>query len=162
MLFDSTAVGAAKLDNRVGVAPMTRVSATADGRATEEMAQYYATFATGGFSFVVTEGTYTDDAYSKGYLNQPGLVTTEHVRAWRTVVDAVHDAGGVIFAQLMHCGAQNQGIPSDCDQETIAPSAVQPAAEKKEDYVGDGRYPDAKPGQPRGLSRGTNRLLPAA
>ncbi len=162
MLFDSTAVGAAKLDNRVGVAPMTRVSATADGRATEEMAQYYATFATGGFSFVVTEGTYTDDAYSKGYLNQPGLVTTEHVRAWRTVVDAVHDAGGVIFAQLMHCGAQNQGIPSDCDQETIAPSAVQPDAEKKEEYGGDGRYPTAKRATTADLAAVKNGFVAAA
>ena len=162
MLFDSTAIGTVKLDNRVGVAPMTRVSATADGRATEEMAQYYAKFATGGFSFVVTEGTYTDDAYSKGYLNQPGLVTTEHVGAWRTVVDAVHDAGGVIFAQLMHCGAQNQGIPSDHDQETIAPSAVQPDAEKKEEYGGDGRYPTSKRATAADLTAAKNGFVAAA
>ena len=144
MLFNSTSVCGLTLDNRVGVAPMTRVSATADGRATDEMTQYYAKFAEGGFSFVITEGTYTDDVYSKGYLNQPGLVMDDHVDAWQQVVEAVHDSGGAVFAQLMHCGAQNQGIPSDHDQETIAPSAVQPDGEKKEEYGGDGRYSTPK------------------
>ena len=144
MLFDSTSLGGQTLDNRVGLAPMTRVSATADGRATDEMAQYYAKFAESGFSFVITEGVYTDDAYSKGYLNQPGLVTAQHADAWTKVVDAVHDGDAAIFAQLMHSGAQNQGIPQDDDQETIAPSAVQPDGEKSEAYGGSGPYPVPK------------------
>ncbi|NHN43049.1 NADH:flavin oxidoreductase [Halorubellus sp. JP-L1] len=144
VLFDSTSLGELTLDNRVGLAPMTRVSATDDGRATDRMAQYYAKFATGGFSFLVTEGVYTDDAYSKGYLNQPGLVTDGHVDGWTQVTDAVHDEGGAIFAQLMHSGAQNQGIPRDADRETIAPSAVQPEGEKNPAYGGDGPYPEPK------------------
>jgi len=144
MLFDSTSLGDLTLDNRVGLAPMTRVSATADGCATDRMAQYYAKFAEGGFSFLVTEGTYTDNVYSKGYRKQPGLVTDDHVEAWTQVTDAAHDAGGAIFAQLMHSGAQNQGIPQDADQETIAPSAVQPDGEKNEAYGGDGPYPRPK------------------
>jgi 2,4-dienoyl-CoA reductase-like NADH-dependent reductase (Old Yellow Enzyme family) len=141
MLFDSTPLRDLTLDNRVGLAPMTRVSAMADGRATDEMAQYYAKFADGGFAFLVTEGVYTDSAYSKGYLNQPGLVTADHVDAWTTVVDAVHEAGSPIFAQLMHCGAQNQGIPPSGNQETIAPSPVQPDGEKSDAYGGSGPYP---------------------
>ena len=141
MLFDSTSLGELTLDNRVGLAPMTRVSATADGCATEEMSQYYAKFADGGFAFLVTEGVYTDSAYSRGYLRQPGLVTADHVDAWKSVVDAVHDAGSPIFAQLMHCGAQNQGVPPSEPQETIAPSPVQPEAEKSEAYGGSGSYP---------------------
>jgi len=141
MLFDSTSLKELQLDNRVGLAPMTRVSATEDGRATDRMARYYAKFAEGGFSFLVTEGVYTDSAYSKGYLNQPGLVTPNQVDAWSTVVDAVHDAGAPIFAQLMHCGAQNQGIPPSEPQETIAPSAVRPKGEKSEAYGGSGAYP---------------------
>ncbi|MFC4408186.1 oxidoreductase [Haloarchaeobius iranensis] len=144
MLFDSTSLGDLTLDNRVGLAPMTRVSAMADGCANDRMAQYYAKFAEGGFSFLVTEGTYTDNAYSKGYRKQPGLVTDDHVDAWTQVTDAVHDAGGAIFAQLMHSGAQNQGMPQDSDQETIAPSAVQPEGEKNPAYGGDGPYPEPK------------------
>jgi len=55
------------LDNRVGLAPMTRTSATDDGQATDQMAQYYASFARGGFSFLVTEGIHPDTTHSQGY-----------------------------------------------------------------------------------------------
>ncbi|SFR32443.1 oxidoreductase [Halogeometricum limi] len=139
-LFESTALNGLELGNRVGLAPMTRVSATDDGRATDEMARYYTKFADGGFSFLLTEGTYTDDAYSQGYLNQPGLVTDEQVEAWTTVTEAVHDAGAPIFAQLMHAGAQAQGNPHVEGDETLAPSAVQPPGEKAEAYGGTGEF----------------------
>jgi 2,4-dienoyl-CoA reductase-like NADH-dependent reductase (Old Yellow Enzyme family) len=162
MLFDSTSLGEVELDNRVGLAPMTRVSATADGRATDEMAQYYAKFAEGGFSFLVTEGVYTDDAYSKGYLNQPGLVTADHVDAWTPVIDAVHDAGSAIFAQLMHCGAQTQGIPPSQDDEAIAPSPVQPNGEKSEAYGGSGPYPVPKEATKEDLETAREGFVTAA
>lgn len=63
-LFEPFDLNSCSLDNRVGLAPMTRTSATDDGRATDRMARYYASFARGGFSFLVTEGTYTDEAHS--------------------------------------------------------------------------------------------------
>ena len=138
-LFDSFTLGEVTLDNRVGLAPMTRVSATEDGRATAEMARYYRKFAEGGFSFLVTEGTYTDDAYSQGYLNQPGLVTEEQTESWTQVTEAVHDAGAPIFAQLMHSGAQTQGNPHT-DGATLGPSEIAPKGEKAEAYGGSGAF----------------------
>ncbi|MBX0323573.1 NADH:flavin oxidoreductase [Halomicroarcula sp. F13] len=144
MLFDSTTLGTLSLDNRVALAPMTRVSATADGRATEAMAEYYAKFAEGGFSMLVTEGVYTDDAYSQGYLNQPGLVTDDHVDAWTQVTEAVHDAGAPVVAQLMHGGAQTQGNPHVDGETTLAPSTVGPDAEKADAYGGSGEFPEPK------------------
>ena len=68
-------IGRFELTNRLVVAPMSRVSAAADGTPTDEMADYYAQFARGGFGLVITEGTYTDTTHSQGYLNQPGLAT---------------------------------------------------------------------------------------
>ena len=41
ILFEETAIGPVGLRNRMAVAPMTRVSATEDGRATDQMARYY-------------------------------------------------------------------------------------------------------------------------
>ena len=117
-------LGPIALANRLAVAPMTRVSATPDGDATAEMADYYATFARGGFGLIITEGIYTDTAHSQGYLNQPGLATDAHVRAWRPVVDAVHAHGAPIVAQLMHAGALSQG--NSYGRHTIAPSAITP------------------------------------
>ena len=39
--------------NRLSVAPMTRISATQDGRPTETMTRHYERFARGGFGTVV-------------------------------------------------------------------------------------------------------------
>lgn len=80
---------------------MTRISATPEGMPTEMMARYYARFARGGFGLVITEGIYTDESYSQGYANQPGLSNLAQAKGWRPVVDAVHSAGGKIFAQLV-------------------------------------------------------------
>lgn len=143
-LFDSTTLNELSLKNRVGLAPMTRVSATDDGRATEPMAQYYRRFAEGGFSFLITEGAYPDETYSQGYLNQPGLATDGHVESWQQVTEAVHDAGAPIFAQLMHAGAQTQGNPHVDGEQAIAPSAVQPNGEKAESFGGSGAFPTPK------------------
>ncbi len=85
-------LGQLQLRNRLLVAPMTRTSAEPDGTPTDEMADYYAEFAEGGFGLVITEGIYPDAAHSQGYLNQPGLVTEKHVAGWRSITERVHSA----------------------------------------------------------------------
>jgi 2,4-dienoyl-CoA reductase-like NADH-dependent reductase (Old Yellow Enzyme family) len=120
-LFDKSLLNGRKLNNRLAVAPMTRHSATAEGIPTEEMAQYYEDFAKGGFSLIITEGTYTDDFFSRTDRYQPGIVNDRQVNAWAKVVDQVHTHGSLIIAQLMHGGALSQFT-----ENTIAPSAVQP------------------------------------
>lgn len=130
--------GPLHLPNRLAVAPMTRVSATAQGQATPAMADYYAAFAAGGFGLVITEGIYTDLAHAQGYLFQPGLADAAQRDAWRPVVDGVHAHGGRIVAQLMHAGALSQGNP----HRAIAkgPSAVQPRGQQMAFYHGEGPY----------------------
>jgi len=132
-------IGRFELANRLTVAPMTRVSAGADGTPTTEMADYYAQFARGGFGLVITEGTYTDTTHSQGYFNQPGLATDAHVAGWRRVTDEVHATGTPIFAQLMHAGAISQG--NSYSAHTIAPSATAPLGQMHEEYGGSGRWP---------------------
>jgi len=142
-------LGPLDLGNRLLVAPMTRVSARPDGVPTEEMADYYSEFAEGGFGLVVTEGIYPDAAYSQGYLNQPGLVTEEHVAGWRAITDRVHAAGGRIVAQLMHAGALSQGNPHR--PGTIAPSAVAPLGEMMPPYGGSGPFATPRAATPEDL-----------
>jgi hypothetical protein len=137
-LFDPVDLGPLRLANRWAVAPMTRVSATAEGRATPRMARYYADFAAGGFGLVITEGVYTDRAYSQGYLFQPGLADDAQRDAWRPVVEGVHAAGGRIVAQLMHAGAISQGNAHRAVAK--GPSAVQPAGVQMSFYRGEGPY----------------------
>ncbi|WP_245721546.1 NADH:flavin oxidoreductase [Nocardia crassostreae] len=115
---------------------MTRISATSDGVPTAQMAEYYREYAAGGFGLIITEGIYPDAEHSQGYFNQPGLVTEAHVSGWRAVVDAVHEAGAPIIAQLMHAGAISQG--NAYGYETIGPSAVPPRGKMMVDYGGVG------------------------
>lgn len=132
-------IGRFELTNRLVVAPMSRVSAAADGTPTDEMTDYYAQFASGGFGLVITEGTYTDITHSQGYLNQPGLATERHVDGWRRVTDAVHATGTPVIAQLMHAGALSQGNSHAAN--AIAPSAIAPIGQMLEEYGGSGRWP---------------------
>jgi len=137
-LFSPTCVGDVELSNRVALAPMTRVSATADGIPTARMGSYYRIFAEGGFALLITEGTYVDDAASQGYLFQPGLANAAQSAAWREVVDGVHSTGAKFFAQLMHAGSQSQG--NSHTGATWGPSAVRPRGEQLEIYRGSGPF----------------------
>ena len=137
-LFEPLQLGPTHLENRLALAPMTRVSAAETGEATEVMAAYYDGFARGGFGLLITEGVYTDTEFSQGYLFQPGLALPEHVPAWQNVVDRVHASGARIFAQLMHAGSQAQG--NRFKDSTIGPSAIAPKGEQLAMYRGSGPY----------------------
>ncbi len=138
-LFDMPTIGRMGLRNRLAVAPMTRVSAGADGRANAAMRDYYAAFAEGGFGLVITEGIYTDAAFSQGYLYQPGLSDAAQREAWMPIVRAVHARGARIVAQLMHAGALSQGNPHRSG--TRGPSSVRPQGQQMAFYRGNGPYP---------------------
>ena len=137
-LWSPVRIGSTELAHRVALAPMTRISATEDGLATEKMVSYYEAFARGGFGLLITEGIYPDTAHSQGYLFQPGIATKEQARSWEKVVEAVHGAGAKIFAQLMHAGSQAQG--NRFVDSTIGPSAVAPKGEQLGFYRGQGPY----------------------
>lgn len=137
-LLEHVQVGNSIVKNRVGVAPMTRTSATPEGLATDQMAEYYASFARGGFGFVITEGTYTDELYSQCYFNQPGLVNEEQANAWKKVVDTVHEAGAQIIVQLEHAGALSQG--NRFKSKNLAPSEVLPKGEPLSFYGGSDKF----------------------
>src|SRR5690625_1019136 len=117
---------------------MTRISATSEGLATDQMVSYYTSFARGGFGLIITEGTYIDDKYSQTYFDQPGIVYDEQVEAWKKVVDSVHQAGAKIFMQLQHSGSLSQG--NRFRQETLGPSAIQPIGEQLTMYLGEGSF----------------------
>jgi N-ethylmaleimide reductase len=100
--FDPLDLSGTLLSNRIAMAPMTRSRAHGPGLTpTAATAAYYAQRATAGL--IVTEGVQPSPV-GQGYPGTPGLHSAAQVAAWRTVTDAVHTAGGRIFAQLMHTG----------------------------------------------------------
>jgi len=102
------------------------------------MQRYYGAFAKGGFSVVITEGTYTDTDASQGYDRQPGIATQAQAEAWRPVAGEVRDAGAVAIMQLMHAGALAQRTPDR--RATIAPSRIRPRGQMMPEYGGSGPY----------------------
>ena len=86
-IFAPTVINGHTVKNRLSVAPMTRVTATEDGRPSETMTRYYERFARGGFGTVITEGIYTDQAFSQGYVHQPGMTDEAQANAWKPVVN---------------------------------------------------------------------------
>jgi N-ethylmaleimide reductase len=102
-LFTPYRMGNLDLPNRIVMAPLTRMRAqTHDHVPTALQAQYYAQRASAGL--IITEATAVSPE-GFGWADTPGLWTTEQVRGWQHVTDAVHAAGGRIIAQLWHTGA---------------------------------------------------------
>lgn len=119
--FDPVTIGGGLLPNRIALAPMTRSRAAEGGIATGLVAEYYAQRASAGL--IISEGI-QPSAVGQGYPFTPGLHTAEQVAAWRGVTDAVHAAGGRIFAQLMHSGRIGHPSLLPDGLVPVAPSAV--------------------------------------
>ncbi|MCL2730533.1 MAG: alkene reductase [Actinomycetia bacterium] len=118
-LLSGYRLGSLALPNRVVMAPMTRVRATADGLATASMATYYAQRATAGL--IVTEGV-QPSLVGQSNPGTPGLHTDEQAASWWPVTEAVHANGGRLFAQLMHGGRVSH--PATTGLQPVGPSAV--------------------------------------
>jgi N-ethylmaleimide reductase len=100
-LFSSYRLGELELANRLVMSPMTR-SRALDGNVPHPLAPtYYAQRASAGL--IVTEATQVSPQ-GVGYIRTPGMHSAEQVAGWKRIVEAVHRAGGKIFAQLWHVG----------------------------------------------------------
>src|SRR5688572_10899918 len=118
-------LGQLELPNRLVLAPMTRSRALAGNVPNPLAATYYAQRASAGL--LITEGTQVSPQ-GVGYIRTPGIHSQEQVAGWKTVTDAVHRAGGRIFAQLWHVGRVSH--PDFHGGELpVAPSAFRPVGE---------------------------------
>ncbi|MEV0503377.1 alkene reductase, partial [Streptomyces spectabilis] len=135
--FDPIDLAGTPLANRIAMAPMTRSRAAAGGVPTDLNADYYAQRATAGL--VITEGV-QPSAVGQGYPDTPGLHSDEQIAGWRKVTDAVHAAGGRIFAQLMHTGRIGHPVLLPEGLVPVGPSPIAAAGqvythEGPKDYV---------------------------
>ena len=104
-LFTPVQMGKLQLPNRIIMAPLTRMRASNRGHVPSELhVEYYAQRASAGL--IIGECTeISPDAY--GWADTPGLWSPEQVRGWRAVTEAVHQKGGLMYAQLWHTGAMS-------------------------------------------------------
>lgn len=101
-LFSPLDIGPLTLRNRVLMAPLTRMRATAPGDLPNDLMRDYYTQRAGA-GLVISEGTQIS-AEGKGYADTPGIHSAEQVAGWREITGAVRAAGGVMAAQLWHTG----------------------------------------------------------
>lgn len=109
------------LPNRIAMAPMTRGRAD-DGTGVPSplAATYYRQRA--GAGLLITEGAYVNPL-AKGGPGIPGIHTDAQQGAWQPVAEAVHEAGGTIYAQLWHVGRMSHPDVLG-GASPVAPSAV--------------------------------------
>ncbi len=92
-----------RLNSRVVMSAMTRGFAGPSHQCSALMADYYEKRAAGGVGLILTEGIVIDPS-GDGYRDVPRLHTEAQMKSWRPAIDAVHQHGAKIFAQLWHCG----------------------------------------------------------
>ncbi|MFD9503859.1 alkene reductase [Streptomyces sp. NPDC060035] len=120
-VFDPIDLSGTQLANRIALAPMTRSRAGDGGTATDLVVEYYTQRASAGL--IITEGI-QPSVVGQGYPATPGLHSAEQVASWRRVTDSVHEAGGRIFAQIMHAGRIGHPVLLPDGLTPVAPSPV--------------------------------------
>jgi N-ethylmaleimide reductase len=126
VLFTPVQLGAVAAPNRLVFTACSRHRARLDEVPTELMATYYAQRASAGL--LISEGI-APSADGRGFAYTPGLFTDDQERGWLPVTDAVHRAGGRIFAQLMHVGRMTRSVMMPDGTSPISASAVAPAVD---------------------------------
>jgi N-ethylmaleimide reductase len=149
-LFSEINLGPYTLKNRIVLPPLTRSRSTQPGNiANDLMANYYAQRA--GAGFMVTEGTQIEPR-GQGYAWTPGIYSQDQIEGWKKVTKAVHDQGGIIFAQLWHVGRVSHTSLQPGGTAPVAPSAIRADAVKVFIETGPGQGALADPSAPRALT----------
>ena len=138
-LTDPIRLGDIAAPNRILMAPLTRGRATRDHVPTPLMIDYYRQRASAGL--IISEATGISQE-GLGWPYAPGLWSEAQVAAWTPVTQAVHEAGGRIFAQLWHMGRIVH--PSFLGGSAPVSSSATTAPGQAHTYAGKERYTQAR------------------
>ncbi len=147
-LFEPFDLKTLSLKNRIVMAPMTRCRAGEGDVPTMLMAEYYAQRTTAGL--IISEGVPVSPK-ARGYLWTPGIYTPEQVEGWKKVTQAIHNEGGVIFAQIWHVGRVSH--------QSLQPDGSAPEGPTDEQSEGASCFAYDENGNPDNVSTGRPRAL---
>jgi len=125
LLFSPFTIKEINVKNRIGVAPMTRMSASGDSIPREDVLQFLITRAKNGAGLVYTEAIVTDYESAQGYPGQARILNQNQVDAWKKVTDEIRSHGAASVCQVFHCGRMAYGGINPANR-VIAPSPVAP------------------------------------
>lgn len=124
-LFSQLRIKDFKLKNRIGVAPMTRMSAAADSIPRQDVLDFLVRRAKNGASIIFTEAIVTDYESAQGYPGQSRLLTQPQIDAWKPVVKEIQNQGAIVIMQMFHCGRMAWPEVNPANR-SIAPSSITP------------------------------------
>lgn len=119
-LSASIQLGSEILKNRMVMAPMTRSRANIQGVVSDATVLYYTQRISAGL--IISEAINISEQAIGSPLT-PGIYTQEQIDAWKKVTQAVHEKGGVIYAQLWHTGRVGHSLVKNGAQP-VSSSAV--------------------------------------
>ncbi|KAG0481081.1 hypothetical protein HPP92_011939 [Vanilla planifolia] len=94
-------MGKFNLSHRVVLAPLTR--SRSYGNIPQSHAILYYSQRTTKGGLLISEATGVSNT-AQGYPRTPGIWNKEQVQAWKPIVKAVHEKGGIFICQLWHVG----------------------------------------------------------
>ena len=124
-LFSPFKLNGFTLKNRIGVAPMTRMSSPGDSIPRQDVLDFLVRRAQNDAAIVYTEAIVTDYESAQGYPKQARLTTQRQIDAWKPVVKAIRQEGAVSVMQMFHCGRMAYPEVNPAGR-VIAPSAITP------------------------------------
>ncbi|NBX52839.1 MAG: alkene reductase [Proteobacteria bacterium] len=121
-LFDQVKIGDLTLNNRIIMAPLTRMRSRQPGDIPHQLnATYYSQRSSAGL--IISEATQISPQ-GKGYPATPGIYSDQQIEGWKLVTNAVRNAGGKIFLQLWHVGRISHKSLQIDNKLPVAPSAI--------------------------------------
>ncbi len=124
-LFSPFTINEFIFKNRLGVAPMTRMSGGPDSIPKADVLEFLKTRAKNGAGLVYTEAIVTDYESAQGYPGQARILNQDQVDAWMKVTDEIRSHGAVSICQVFHCGRMAYDGVNPANR-VIGPSPVAP------------------------------------
>lgn len=107
MLFSPMKIGTCEIKNRIVMEPMLMGMGQLDGKATEQMMDYFEERAKGGTGLIINEITRVNDTHGAGAFAQLGVSQDYQIPALTEFANRIHKHGAKLFIQLHHPGRQN-------------------------------------------------------
>lgn len=122
-IFETTHLCGIELKNRLVRSATWEGLADPEGRVTPALLRIYEDLADGGVGLIISSYLYIDPV-GKQSLGQIGVYSDDVIPGLSDLAGAVHDRGGKLVGQIVHCGGQadrrlNGGL------QPVAPSAVE-------------------------------------
>ena len=125
-LFTPFSINEFTFKNRLGVAPMTRMSASDNSIPREDVLEFLVTRAKNNAGLVYNEAIVTDYESAQGYPGQARILNQDQVDAWKGVTDQIRTTGALSICQVFHCGRMAYKGVNPANR-ILAPSPIAPA-----------------------------------